>query len=1024
MKRLFLLSLAIIALCVSQMSAQPKRELRSTWLTTVWSIDWPSSTNQASAKAQLIEYLDALEGHNFTGVCFQVRGLADALYKSSYEPWSAAVGSRGKDPGWDPLAYAVDECHKRGLECYAWVNPYRIRSSEVTYSTSYDKQWKNNGWELDNGEIVVFNPGLAECRAHILKVIKEIYSNYAIDGMLFDDYFYPSGGMSEESDAPDYELYESSGTSLSIGDWRRKNVNDFMKEIYDNIQQDRPDMRFGISPAGVAGASASKYGLSKPSIKSTDWQYAQIYSDPLAWMNNKALDFISPQIYWTTDHSTAPFGPLTKWWSNAADKFGCHFYASHSISFLYGSNTSSNWEEVADQVTAHRNGCVNNEPGEIYYSARNIDGIKSGYAAGLGDHLEQNLYTRKSLVPVVDWKEHPTYGAPSSLTQTSTTLKWAATTGEGQAIIRYSVYAIPTSVSIENAQASDGDGIDGKYLLGVSYNTTYTIPSDKRSGYYYAVCVYDGYGYEYAPALAGYDVEPSKATTLISPKGGETVEWNTTFKWNIVSGATYAVEIASDVNFSDVQISVGSIKTNSTSINLEKLKGDKTYFWRVITTEPEKMGTASTAETFTTPVRPVGDYEAGYSIQTDPDSYATGDFNLTSLWMRSTKDGFNNFTTAENGSFNRGMVATKNYVYLAGRDANSASATIFLEAYNAQNGEHEFDLILSTDGQGAYYPCNDVMKDSKGNVCISNLTLNLSNNPLRIHLVDLATGNLTEVASLSASSGRVDHADVYGDVASGNFTVFAAASGSNTVYRWKVTNGYAGDAESMTIKERYPSSASNIGIAPRVTPVSENLVYVDGGTTATALYDFSTGKIVDKPSDSWHPANADYEANGQARFFFANTYFVVYAAGDDASGFNHNIVCSSTDKVLSEGKLLWTAPKNTLGAAYSGNMSAPADAVIISDTEARIYTYSSGNGIAAYTLTKVNTGITDIEDDNCSMTIYSNVVTFAEKQEFIKAYNTAGILIESVTDSDELALPGAGSYIIVTPSSAQKVAIN
>ncbi len=551
MKRKLVLSLLACILCIAHMSAaSPKREFRSVRLSTVWNIDWPpQNCTESSAKAELIEYLDALEGHNFTGVCLQVRGLADAMYKSSYEPWSSALGARGSNPGWDPLAYAVEECHKRGLECYAWVNPYRITSG-TTYNTSYDKEWRSKGWELvgSNGKYVVFNPAMAECRAHILKVIKEIYTNYAIDGMLFDDYFYPSGGTSTDSKAADYSIYKNSGTNLSLAAWRRKNINDFMTEIYNNVQNDRPDMRFGISPAGVGDAPAASYGLKDG--PGSDWQYDEIYSEPLYWLKNGIVDFISPQLYWPTDHSTNPFAELSQWWSTAAEKFGRHFYASHDTEDLASYSTS----EYIKQVNAHRDGCSNNAPGAIYFSACDIDGVHGGSTTGLGTKLESEVYTSKSLVPVVDWKSHATYGAPSSLAFNGQSISWSAVpataNGSFHTIIRYTVYAIPESVSFENAQATDGDGIDAKYLLGVSYNTSYAIPTDKRSGYYYAVCVYDGYGYEYEPATTLKTIEPSQATTLTAPANGATVEWNTTFSWSDVSNATYRFEISNNSSFS------------------------------------------------------------------------------------------------------------------------------------------------------------------------------------------------------------------------------------------------------------------------------------------------------------------------------------------------------------------------------------------------------------------------------------------------------------------------------------------
>lgn len=552
-KQLMTLALALATVASAMTAQAPKRELRSTWMATVWAIDWPASHSEQDAKKQMTNYLDDLAANNFNGVCFQVRGLADAMYKSSYEPWSSAIsGTRGVDPGWDPLAWVVEQCHERGLECYAWVNPYRESSSGNIYNTEYDKKWQADGWLLSNGSYIVFNPGLPEARAHILKVIKEIYTNYAIDGILFDDYFYPSGGTVETSNAPDWDLYKSSGTSLSIGDWRRKNINDFMKEIYDNIQLDRPDMRFGISPAGVAGKSSGTYGTPGVPVSAGDWQYNQIYSDPIAWLHDQAVDFISPQLYWVTTHSTAPFGPLTTWWSQVANKFGRHFYASHSISLLMNNNTLANWEDIAKQVTLHRQSqsLYRQDPGAIYYSAKNLDGNGSGGVGGLGNHLYQNVYNTKSLVPTIGWKEHPTYTAPADAAYTSGILSWKAVEpAAGNSVMRYSVYAIPSNISFDRAQAADGDGIDAAYLVGVSYNSEFKMPDAVARSHYYAVCVYDGYGFESEPALVNYNSEPTQATTLIAPADGAAVDWNCTFSWEKVEGTTYELEIASDARF-------------------------------------------------------------------------------------------------------------------------------------------------------------------------------------------------------------------------------------------------------------------------------------------------------------------------------------------------------------------------------------------------------------------------------------------------------------------------------------------
>ena len=340
------MSIVVAIMANSALALSPKREMRSAWFTTVWGIDWPSiqgatSSAQTKQKAEMIQYLDGFVNTNMNGSCFQVRSMADAMYPSKYAPWSSYLsGTRGKDPGWDPLAYFVEESHKRGLEAYVWLNPYRW-STGSNWTTSFDQEWLNNDMIIagtSNTSYKTFNPALPETRQHIVNVVNEILDNYAIDGILFDDYFYASGGTSENSSAPDYADYVASGTTMSIGDWRRANVNQMVKDVYDAIQARRPDVRFGISPAGVAGTSSySKYGVPSPSsygVRSSDWQYSQIYSDPLAWLKAGTIDFISPQMYWPTTHSTAPYEPLAKWWSYVGNYFGRHFYASQESADL------------------------------------------------------------------------------------------------------------------------------------------------------------------------------------------------------------------------------------------------------------------------------------------------------------------------------------------------------------------------------------------------------------------------------------------------------------------------------------------------------------------------------------------------------------------------------------------------------------------------------------------------------------------------------------------------------------------
>lgn len=493
------LAAVLLAIAALPMSSGVKREVRSVWMATVWALDWPSSTSSTTAqKNEMVKYLDVLQKNDFNAVYFQVRTMSDAFYKSSYEPWSSYLtGTRGKDPGWDPLAFVVEECHKRGMECHAWVNPYRF-STGSNWSTAQDQALKSAGMLLaytksDGKTTTILNPGLESVRKRIVDVCKEIISNYDVDGLVFDDYFYPEG-IPVTSSAGDYDLWQESGASMTFGDWRRNNVNQMVADVYKMVQHQKPYVRFGISPAGAActsAAVAAKHGIDRCPVAS-DWQYDGIFSDPVAWLEAGTIDYISPQLYWKTNHKTNPFGPMTKWWSYVAKHFGRHHYASHSISFLNSSNTTSDWEEIGKQVQFSRDYTENEAPGAVFYSAAYVTGKKQ---SGFGEWLQVNKFQNKALTPAIDWKKSDLEKVQvSALSKRATVLSWA-----GVDNVRYSVYAVPESVNVETLDSN----IPAEYLLGVSYKTTYTMPDDKKSGYNYAVCVLDRYGNEYEPVYYG-----------------------------------------------------------------------------------------------------------------------------------------------------------------------------------------------------------------------------------------------------------------------------------------------------------------------------------------------------------------------------------------------------------------------------------------------------------------------------------------------------------------------------------------
>lgn len=1078
-----LLALAVMAIVAMPLWAQEaqKREMRTAWIATVSNIDWPQTRGTSTStinqqKKQLTDMLDGFVKANMNSVCLQVRPMADALYKSSYEPWSSYLsGTRGQDPGWDPLAFAVEECHKRGLELNAWVNPYRFsNSSGNDCNTTIDQNLKNSGILMQVGSRIVFNPALKASRDHLLKVCKEIIQNYEIDGIIFDDYFYPSGGTPEDSSAPDYQLYTQSGTSMSIGDWRRANVNQMVKDMWDMVQATKPYVKIAIGPAGVAGqksTSATKHGVDPVDnyCSASDWQYNQIYSDPLAWLEDGTIDYISPQLYWKTTHATNPFGPLTNWWSYVANHFGRHHYPSMNIYFMASTNSQSDWDELLAQIRLSRQYARDNAPGVNFYSAKYIDGPA---CSGFGEYLSQTLFTHKALEPAMPWHAKTSYDAPANLAFSNGTLSW---TGVGKSLVRYSVYAVPQSVTLEGAQSEKFGGIKSDYLVNVTYTPSYTLDASLRSGYWYAVCVVDGWNNEFAPACYNLATEDADAVTLISPISGAATTWSQQFSWTAAENATYEMQISADANFGSVLIDKAGLTTNSVSADLADLASGQTYYWRVLTIQSGRISKWSDVATFKAPVRtpaqavtlaspadgasvdndftftfspvtadgyklqvaksadfsdvayetstfsasgsslaaqcqvsalgkgkfywrvitsrkyysdmasevrsftvtkvPVGEYEPGYAIKKDIDASTYADVSgmrLANLWVRSVADSYGNMSFESNGALNRGFAVANGNIYVSGRYSNSSSSATYLDVYSAETGERVQRLDLGSEASVGYFPCNDVLTDAAGNVVVANLTLNIGTQPLILHKVNTATGALTQLASLTctqSSTKRVDHCAVYGDVGSGSYYVFAALSSGTQLIRWTVRNGAVAATEVSNLSEFVPSTASSLGIAARVIPVDENIVYVKGSSIYPTRYNFATGAADSKLTAS-HLQPAGMNANGFAAFSMQNKNYILYPNGDHNSYFNYILAQNASGDALNGFTPMWIMPRQGLGSVYSQTWSAPCQVVKTDGgRSALIYMYVPGNGMAAYKLSKVallgdvnRDGIVDVSD--------------------------------------------------------------
>lgn len=312
----------------------PKREFRGAWIHIVGNQKMKTMTTEQIQK-WFTGTLDTLRMAGCNAVVFQVRPQADAFFPSDLEPWTRFLtGTQGQAPKpyWDPLQFMIDECHARGMELHAWLNPYRVTSNDREELCKKHMYWKNKGIFRKYGKQLYFDPGEPESRRHTVKVIADIVRRYDVDAIHFDDYFYPY--PIDGQDFPDEKTFAKYGkvdgfTPDRKNDWRRHNTEILMKEINDTIKSIKPWVRFGISPFGIHrnlkdtpdGSGSATNGLSN---------YEQLYADVPLWAEKGYIDYIAPQIYWKIGHPRADYDVLINWWHDS--HFKGHLYIGQNIS--------------------------------------------------------------------------------------------------------------------------------------------------------------------------------------------------------------------------------------------------------------------------------------------------------------------------------------------------------------------------------------------------------------------------------------------------------------------------------------------------------------------------------------------------------------------------------------------------------------------------------------------------------------------------------------------------------------------
>jgi uncharacterized lipoprotein YddW (UPF0748 family) len=390
------------------------RELRAVWLTTVYNLDWPSSGGLSAdaQRAELDALFDLLRGAGFNAVFLQVRPEGDALYRSSLEPWSRFLtGTMGRDPGYDPLAYAIDAARERGLELHAWVNPYRALASRMTTTAEGHASRRFPEHAHAYGASLWMDPGAPEVQDHVVAVLRELLEDYDVDGLVFDDYFYPyPDGTTPYPDDATYAAYRSTGGTLERGDWRRDNVNRLVARVGALVDEVRPSARFGISPFGI-----HRPGMPE-GIRGLD-AYAAIYADARAWWDAGSVDWLAPQLYWPSTQTAQAYGALVQWWGAFADGTdGRVLFAANDATRL-GSTDAWTLDEMATQIRLTRE--APGMAGNVYFRARALTEDR----LGLTTRLRTETYVTPALPP-------PTPGVvrPAMPTREGTTIRAASDT--------------------------------------------------------------------------------------------------------------------------------------------------------------------------------------------------------------------------------------------------------------------------------------------------------------------------------------------------------------------------------------------------------------------------------------------------------------------------------------------------------------------------------------------------------------------------------------------------------------------
>jgi len=675
MRSFLFFSLRLSASAVILFSAaqgQPKREFRGTWVATVANLDWPSSPGDLpdNQRSQLVALFDQLKSAGINTIVFQVRPECDALYKSALEPWSYYLtGKQGRppsDPNFDPLQFAVDEAHKRGMELHAWFNPYRaVRSIGLFTIDTTHVSVRHPNWILtfNSTKLKILDPGVPQVREYVSRVVADIVRRYDVDGVHADDYFYPYDPIISNEDDATFAAYSRGFTNR--GDWRRDNVNLLMKQLSDSIKVIKPFVKFGMSPFGIW-----KNGV-PPGITGLD-AYNAIYGDAMAWLNQGTVDYLAPQLYW-------PFGggqdyaKLMPWWADSTTAHNRHLYIGQ------GAYRISTWSaiEMPNQLRANRaNGKVQ---GSLYFRANNgiIDNLR-----GFADSLKENFYRYLSLLPVMAWKDVVAPYPPRAIRYASLpstgrpAIQWdlPLTAPDGDSASRYAVYRF------DHTPVLTGELADPRNMISVE-GQRFSVPVTQRSAgpYYYVVTALDR-NYNESDTSNVLMISAPPVPILASPVSGtSSVPESVAVVWRSSALAfSYVLQISTDPSFLS-----GMIVNDSTLVDTARvvrgLTGQAMHYWRVKAANAGGSSAYSSTSNFTT------GFPLAATLLVPPNVQPDVVTNPTFVWMRSAAATSYRFQLAKSENFASVLVDTSGLADTTFSVSQLQSYTIYFWRVKASN---------------------------------------------------------------------------------------------------------------------------------------------------------------------------------------------------------------------------------------------------------------------------------------------------------------------------------------------------